>query len=320
MFSEDFNCYTRLYERKIVEEFGRELLISMNIPGAIYPLAYACLKHRRISPVKRTVFVASHVSKSWGENKEWLRLKARIESGEDINNFVSKKTRTWDQSDYLLFSCNISHVHLRQSNKGGIGDELVYGIFNKESFYVIHIGTHHEIFKPNELVEICEQEWPGTHFSYRDEDGMNSSPHSEEFFKLNACHPGFNFNLLSPASVTDLETGKTKYLSNHHNTPSIAFSHNDLSWNLPFKCVMAYDHEKQVINWAFNKIFKEYGTYPDSMSLDHHKRCYIFEVPFIGKLNDHIVLKAFYQSVTIKAPKELTISFPSLASGLDWHS
>ncbi|CAI2482489.1 Uncharacterised protein [Serratia proteamaculans] len=312
MISEDNNCYTRLYKRKIENDFGAEFLNSLGVSDRLFPLVYICLKHRRIPPLKRKVFVASKIEKDLLKNNRWTLLKSRIESGEDINNYISKKTRNWYEYDFLLYSCNIYHIHLRSSIKGGVGDELIYAIFQNESIYVINYGGHHDIFKPGELVEACENEWPGVHFDLEIDDSNSSTSIDNDFFKENACNPRLGFNLLKPAAFTDKKTGKMKYISNHKNTAMISYECQEGTWKLPLKCVMAFDYEEKLMRRSMQDLHSHFGTPPDSLELDLKNREYIFKVPTIRGYGDYIITKQ-------DAPRQLTASFPCDEAEINWQ-
>ncbi len=312
MISEYNNCYTRLYKRKIENDFGAELLNSLGVSDRLFPLVYICLKHRRIPTLKRKVFVASHIEKDLLKNHRWTILKSRIEAGEDINNYVSKKTRNWYESDYLLYSCNIYHIHLRSSIKGGVGDDLIYAIVKNNSIYVINLGRHNDIFKPGELIEACENEWPGMHFDLESDDSKSLISMDNDFFRQNACNPKLGFTLLKPAAFKDKTSGKVKYISNHQNTAMISYESQEGTWNLPLKCVMAFDHEEKLIYKFIKDIYVHYGTFPDSLELDFKNRKYIFKVPTTRGYGDYIITKR-------DAHRHLTASFPCDEAEINWQ-
>ncbi|VUC88157.1 Uncharacterised protein [Raoultella terrigena] len=312
MISEYNNCYTRLYKRKIENDFGPEILNSLGVSDRLFPLVYICLKHRRIPTLKRKVFVASNLEKDLLKNHRWTLLRSRIEAGEDINNYISPKTRNWYESDYLLYSCNIYHIHLRSSIKGGVGDDLIYAIVKNESIYVINLGGHHDIFKPGELIEACENEWPGMHFDLESDDSSSSTLIDNKFFRQNACNPELRFNLLKPAAFTDKTSGKMKYISNHKNTAMISYKYQEETWTLPLKCVMAFTHEEDLMYKFIQDIYSHYRTPPDSLELDLKNRKYIFKVPTIIGHGDYIITKR-------DAPRQLTASFPCDEAKINWQ-
>lgn len=312
MISYDNNCYTRLYKRKIESEFGTDFVNSLGVSGRIFPLVYICLKHRRIPPLKRNVFVASNIENDLLKNHRWAILRSRIESGADINNYISKKTRNWHDSDYLLYSCDIYHIHLRSSIKGGVGDDLVYAIVKNESLYVIHYGNHHDIFNPGKLIEACENEWPEMHFALETDNDHSSTSIDNEFFKQNASDPRLGFNLLKPATFTDKVSGEKKHISNHKNTAIISYECEDGVWKLPLKCVLAFDHEEKLIHQCIRKIYSYYGTPPDSLELDLKNRVYKFKVPTFKGYGD-------YNTLQKDVPRELTASFPCDEAEVNWH-
>lgn len=312
MFSDNNNCYTRLYKRKLEQEFGTDYVNSLDVSERLFPLVYICLKHRRIPPLRRTVLVSKETEIKLSDNPKWELLKSRIEKGDDINNYVSKKTRKWYESDYLLYSCDIYHIHLRSSKGGGIGDDLIYAIVKNNSLYIIKYGNHHDIFFPGELIKTCEKEWPGLHFELNADEDEFSTYSEHDFFKQNATDPRLGFNLLKPAGFIDEVSGKKKFISNHANTAIIEFKHEEGSWRLPFKCAMAFDYEEKFIYQSMDKIRSVYGVDPDSLELDFKRKAYIFKLPTIKGYGD-------YLSIGRYAPKTLTASFPSEEANLNWH-
>ncbi len=312
MISKSYNCYTRLYKRKLENEFGKDFVASLDVSECLYPLVYACLKHRRIPCMKRKVFVAKNIEESFLVNPKWKLLKKLIELGEDINNYISKKSRVWSDSDYLLYSCGVYHIHLRSSIKGGVGDDLIYAVVKNDSFFVIHYGNHHDIFKPGDLIRLCEKEWPGMHFSIQIDEQNSSVGLDDEFFKRNACDPRLGFNLFRPASFIDEATGEKKFISNHQNTAMINFESEDRKWSLPFKCVMAFDYEQELMYKSFDRLHYNFGVYPDSLELDRENRVYIFKVPTLNGYGD-------YKLIKLDAPRQLTISFPSDDAEINWQ-
>ena len=294
------------------QEFGTDYVNSLDVSERLLPLVYICLKHRLIPPLQRTVLVSKETEIKLLGNQKWKILKSRIEKGEDINNYVSKKTRKWYESDYLLYSCNIYHIHLRSSKGGGVGDDLIYAIVKDDSIYVIRYGNHHDIFLPGELIKDCEKQWPGLHFELNEDEGDSSTYLDHDFFKKNATDHRLGFNLLKPAGFIDEISGKKRFISNHANTAIIDFKCDENTWSLPFKCSMAFQDEEIFIHQSMLDIRRWHGVYPDSLELDFERRMYKFKVPTIKGYGDYLLEER-------PAPKYLTVSFPSDEANLNWH-
>jgi len=312
MFSNNYNCYTRLYKRKLEQEFGSDYVNALDVSECLFPIVYICLKHRRIPPLQRNVLVSKETELKLSGHPKWNLLKSRIEKGEDINGYVSKNARKWYDSDYLLYSCNIYHIHLRATKGGGIGDDLIYAIVKDDSLYVIRYGNHHDIFLPGELIKDCENQWPGLHFKLDVDEDDSSTFLDHAFYKQNATDDKFKFNLIKPAGFIDEVSGKKKFISNHANTAIVPFEHDEHCWNLPLKCVMAFTYEDQLIHEIISAIYNRYEVYPDSLELDFERRVYIFKIPTI-KGYGH------YSLIEWTAPERLTVSFPSNEAKLNWH-
>ena len=312
MVSVEYNCFTRLYRRKIIYEFGLDFLMKLDISTRLYPLVYACLKHRLIPRGKRKIHYANGINKLLCNNKDWERLKEKIEKGEDINNYVSKLSKQWDCTDFLLFSCNIYHIHLRKNSEGGIGDDLIFAIIKDDSLYVVRYGNHHDIFSPGELVQICESSWPGLHFNVQIEQEQRGNYTENEFFRQNAMNKKWQFTLFKPIKYIDKITGEYKFVSNHQNTAMIDFNDGDKKWKLPFKCVLAFNYEENLIHNIIRKYYSIYGIAPDSMDLDANTSEYVLKFPsLVGHGN--------YIEERISPKKIITISFPSNGADVNWQ-
>lgn len=297
------NFYTRFFKRKLERIFGVDFVNSLDVAGKFLPLVYACLMHRRITPVKRKVYIAKGVASSLLKDPKWEYLKSLVEQGKDINNHLSKNLFRWDKTDFLFYSCGIHHIHLHSSLKGGIRDDLIFAIVTNDSFYVIHRGTHHDIYQLGTLVQICDIEWPGLHFQIETDESNRLTQNDAAFIKNNACNHRMGYNLIRPATFIDKNNGKTKFVFNHVNTHLVSFEFDGNEKMLPLKCVTAFEDVNQLMFKISGQIHKCFGIIPDSLELDFENRLYIFKVPTFKGYGSYYLVKEI-------APEYDTLCFP----------
>ena len=91
----------------------------------------------------------------------------KVERGENINPYLSRKLPNLSANDELLNDWGIQHLHLgsslitKKKNRGFIEGtpELLFVYFDEQSAYFIVIGDH-ESFGDQELLEILHDNWP----------------------------------------------------------------------------------------------------------------------------------------------------------------
>ena len=128
-------------------------------------LAYFGALRRMVSMVKRTVFRAN------GWPPEYVsalaEIERKIESGKNLNPYLSRKLPNLSANDELLNDWGIQHLHLgssvitKKKNKGFIKGtpDLLFVYFDEQSAYFIVIGDH-DSFGDEELLQILHDNWP----------------------------------------------------------------------------------------------------------------------------------------------------------------
>lgn len=205
------------------------------------PLIYSCLMRRRVSIGKRRVLQSPMFKSSIGDNAPaWNRLQRMIESGGDINGYLSKSIRDWTSRDTLLYQCKISHFHLRKNSEGGIGREIVFAIVDEKNFYALRIADHHTLYDKNNLAELAETSWPGKFFKLKDA-GSSSATVDRAMFKEFAHHPSTaGINYFEPAVLNDGH-GSFKSLNNPQGSAIVGVELKDsVSVKVPLNALLDY--------------------------------------------------------------------------------
>ena len=118
----------------------------------ITPIIYCCLLHRKVIPKPRNFFESKEFSQK--KTNKCSKIIKDIRMGFDISPYMSKRLKEWEMTDMLLFFSNIYHIHLTKNKQGGIGDDLIFGIFTDDSFYAIDLGVHDDLYNLDKLIQI----------------------------------------------------------------------------------------------------------------------------------------------------------------------
>ncbi|WP_110685908.1 hypothetical protein [Salinicola aestuarinus] len=269
-----------IFKKKLMTEFNLDVRKIQNYQSDISPIVYCCLQHRRVTPKPRNVILSKKLQESsWATNKEWMSLQESIEKGDDINGYMSKKINEWQAFDYLLYTCNISHFHLYKNKEGGIRDPLVFGIFTKEFFYALDIGSHDDLYKAGYLVSIVSSNWPNLDiFKVKEAAGKTEAAFDPNNFKRTANDPHLQYNMIAPTSFID-HNGQRKELDNHRNTALINFVLNGIDiGKIPFRVYCAYTNEIKHLEELDARLFKHFGAKRMSLEIDAKKKNYSVEV------------------------------------------
>lgn len=250
----------KIYENKLIKEFNLEISEISNYKRELSPIIYVSLLNKKISPKPRIVIISKEFVVPSKYVNEWINIKSSIESGEDINKYLSKENISWQKVDYLLFSCNITHMHFASRKGGGINNELIFGVATDKEFYVLFVGGHDYLYKPDFLFDIAESNWPDKLFNKT--ESISSSIYSER----QANDPNMQFNLISPI-------GK---LSGHQHTTLVRLQENDgFIQNVPLKSLIAYNNEVKYLNAVENELASTHGeSIKLSLYIDFEKKCY----------------------------------------------
>ena len=147
-------------------------------------LAYFGALRRMVSMVKRTVFKANGFVCPPKYISALAEIERKIESGENINPYLSRKLPNLSANDELLNDWGIQHFHLgssvitKKKNKGFIRGtpELLFVYFDAQSAYFIVIGDH-DSFGDQELLQILHDSWPEILEKFKDPRIKSVIPH-----------------------------------------------------------------------------------------------------------------------------------------------
>ena len=138
-------------------------------------LAYFGALRRMVSMVKRNVFKANGFVCPPEYLGALAGIERKIESGENINPYLSRKLPNLCANDELLNDWGIQHLHLgssvitKKKNKGFIKGtpRLLFVYFDEQSAYFIVVGDH-DSFGDQELLQILHDNWPEVLARFKD--------------------------------------------------------------------------------------------------------------------------------------------------------
>lgn len=267
------------FEKRIHLEFGMNLKEIHGYQPDVAPLVYCCLRHKMVPVKKREVVLSNKLlCEKLDENKNLSKILKLIENGGDINNYMSKNIKDWKSIDYLLYTLNIRHFHLKKDKHGGILKELVFGVFTDKKFYAIEVGDHNDIYKTKELIKIAKESWPDDIFRYIKIENEEVVEFNSNEFKKFANHPSYQFNLIWPAVIVDGD-GISYAMNNHQNTAVVDCTINNINYGkLPFRAWCAYNNEIEYINQIERRIHNEFGQVKSSLEVERKKKIYIVTI------------------------------------------
>lgn len=232
------------FANRILTEFDMDVTQIDGYQKDIAPFVYTALHNRRVVNKPRKVISSNFFMHSkWAINERWLKLKAAIESGSDINCYMSKSLKNWRAIDYLLYNYNISHFHLYKNKDGGIRHELVFGVFTDSEFYILFVGDHNDIYKPDKLISLASESWKNNIFEYRDE--LDSySEFCSKTFKKQANSAKYRCNRIGNIPIKNESGEVIAVVDNSKHTFLINFNLNGILYpEVPFKSYCAYVNE-----------------------------------------------------------------------------
>ncbi|WP_222707649.1 hypothetical protein, partial [Vibrio parahaemolyticus] len=251
----------KFYEDKLINDFNLEISTISDYKREISPIIYMSLLNKRITTKPRSVIVSDRFTVPEKYKSAWDEICSMIESGQDVTKFLSKDVVNWRKADYLLFSCNIMHMHFTSKNGRGTNKELIFGLTTDDHFYALCVGDHNDLYNPELFYNIAESNWPDKLFSKLKE------PLNDGFYnKRLANNPNEHFNLYSPL-------GK---LEGHQHTTLVELKEGDcVIKNVPLKALIAYNNEVEYLNGIENELAKKYGADVDiSLEVNLKSKCY----------------------------------------------
>ncbi len=273
--------WSKFFEDKIQTEFNFDKSASKNYQIDAAPLIYCCLHHRRV-PVKNWNVVLSKefLDSNWKEDIAWLKIKDKLENGEDINSFMSKKINDWTSIDFLLYTFNIYHFHLYRDSNGGIRDQLVFGTFHNDNFYILGISGHNDLYNADKWINIILHNWENEKIfkNIKTIKNLNSKFNSKEFKKI-ANNPNLQYNLVEPIQHKKTDNSIIS-LHGHQHTNSINFTLNGISYKkTPIQAYCAYINEIEYLNRIEEFLIRKYGFFKRfKLDINIEQKIYIITI------------------------------------------
>lgn len=272
------------FKRKLKDDFkiNPEELTDYQLDAT--PLIYCCLLHRRVPVKSWNIAMSKEFQKSeWIDNPDWIKIKEKLESGEDINPYMSKSIKKWDSTDSLLYTFRIHHFHLFKNKDGGIRDELVYGVFHDNTLYVLNIEKHHDLYEAEKWITIILNNWPNANLipNLIEIDKITEQFDSKTF-KRKANDPNLCYNLLQPLQFKDKDKDKKiRALQNQQHTTTTGFTLNNIHYSeIPFQAYCAYRNEMDEIKAIESSLVKKYGNQNFHLNIDIKNKKYIIRINY----------------------------------------
>lgn len=233
----------KFYEEKIRVDFDINIEKLLDYKLELAPIIYISILNKKISNTPREIVESKEFIVPAKYSEAWGKICSLIKSGQDISHFMSKDVIDWRKADYLLFSCNVSHMHFTSKKGRGTNNELIFGVMTKDTFYALFVGGHNDLYKPGELINIAEKNWPDTLFNLAEKKEGNY------YTKRLANNPNEQFNLATPGGM----------LSGHQHTNLVNLNEYGIK-NVPLKYVIAYNNEVDYLNEIEECFASKYGA------------------------------------------------------------
>ncbi|OMO22527.1 hypothetical protein [Vibrio lentus] len=227
------------YENKLIDDFGLSPESIAEYDKEISPIVYLSILNKKVASGAKKVITSPdfHVPDEYVEN--WNQLRSAIETGEDISQYMGRGTNDWLKADFLLFSCNIFHLHLTSRKGKSSNKELVFGVFTDDKFYALYFGDHNDVFSAKKFVDLAQKHWPNEILSFADEQG------SDTYNPRLALDPKSHFNLVKPAGS----------LNGHQHTVLTTMTNgSDQVRNVPLHLLIQYNNEVKYLNSIEDKL------------------------------------------------------------------
>lgn len=150
---------------------------------------YHNLINMHISPQPRKVHISKEFICPKKYKKRVLKLKKRIETGEDITPYLSKGANRIRNLDHLLYDWNIHHLHLGEHREGKSfserTEELLFIYTTDKAIYFLSVLDHNS-FENKELLSIIHNNWPHLieRFLFKGAIEVNQKFSADEISKL----------------------------------------------------------------------------------------------------------------------------------------
>lgn len=262
------------FRRRIKHEFRLDISPDKSVGPDIYPLAYCCLKLKRIPMKPRDVRTTAGFDEELDTYvSKWQLLRDAIEAGDDLFPYSSKRVADWKFNDFLFHSCGISHLHLARSTKGGTGSTLVFGIFTPGNFHALALGDHHDLYQRSRILERIGSGADELGLSLKRADGKVAWPADGKDFKQWANHKQLGGNLLYPAQLS--VDGRGMLLDGHQRGALIRLTLNGVTHTVPVSAYHAYEREGNALDAIEAELTARHGRMDFKLCIDDERSMYV---------------------------------------------
>ncbi|MCD9537772.1 hypothetical protein GLP22_17940 [Photobacterium carnosum] len=265
-WADQFNLkrdYYNIFEQRLRDDFQLETSSIQDYKNEISPIIYTSILNKLVKPKPRKIVLSDAFHVPENRLRDWDIVKREIESGANLEKFLSKDAVNWNKADFFLFTFGIYHMHLTSKNGVGTNKELLYFVLKEDVLYMILCGDHSELYSPAELIDIAENNWPKKLFN------LSELKNNEYFYtKRLANDPDSHFNLINPAGR----------LAGVQHSLITSLPQDELK-NVPYKTISSYNKEVEYLEKLENELVRKYGGDIElKLDIDFDKRQYIVRV------------------------------------------
>ncbi|HID7484560.1 TPA: hypothetical protein ACXHWU_002229 [Morganella morganii] len=138
------------------------------------PFKYIYLEERLVKKAKRKVYISNSFSCPSDIKPGWDGLKNKIENGEDLTPYLSKKISNLDYHDKMFNEWGIHHFHLGSRMIGGFIERtgcLLYALVTSDGVYAINIYQH-DNWTRDSILQTIHDDWPNLIDKYKLNQGV----------------------------------------------------------------------------------------------------------------------------------------------------
>lgn len=156
-------------------------------------IAFFNWKKRKVDPIPRKVHLSQEFQCPAEFNRPFTDIKSKIELGQDITPYLSKKIGELDYSDQMLNDWGIHHMHLGEILKpSGFVNRtgpLLFVRFTERDAYFVNIFAH-GAWSKQEIVTTIHKNWSNIieHYKLKDVVKLRFPPTDDDIAALRGAH------------------------------------------------------------------------------------------------------------------------------------